>query len=133
MGLESSFLGSSRSAAVALRSVRPSVSVAIYPPDDGASTRPAARQQTHAVRGNSFSPVFDAAFSLAFACAPEHLELAFIEFRVHDALRGDAVLGRFCSSVAALLPGYRHLPLVDHVGSELLHSSLFVYTALRPA
>ena len=108
--------------------IRPSVSAAVYAPNAPISKAPSHRTATVS---NSFNPLFDETAALAFYCSPDLLDMAFLEVRVHgDRSRIDGIIGRACLPVGALLPGYRTVPLYDHLGVPLLHSTVFVRIAL---
>ena len=104
--------------------IKSSISAAIYAPGTAISKAPKHRT---AARSNAFNPIFDERAVLSFDCSPDLLNLAFLELRVHgDKSRIDGIIGRACLPVGAILPGYRTIRLVDHLGVPLLHSTIFV-------
>ncbi|KAF7291671.1 Phosphoinositide phospholipase C [Mycena chlorophos] len=91
---------------------------------------------TSIVKNNGFNPVYDAKFMIPFTCVGRMLDLVFVRFAVRHA-GGSAddgpPLAIYCTSLACLQQGYRHLPLHDAQLSQFMFSSLFVKVGLREA
>ncbi|KNF06127.1 hypothetical protein PSTG_00636 [Puccinia striiformis f. sp. tritici PST-78] len=66
------------------------------------------------------------------------LDLCFLRLLVLDAGCGggnggkeeEGLIGKVCVCLGALQPGFRHLPLHDDLGQQLLFASIFIKTAI---
>ena len=79
---------------------------------------------------NGYNPQFNEAFELR--AETRHPSLVFVRFSVYHApssaktKTGDRVLlGVFTGKLSSLREGYRHLPLYNHNGEQLLFSTIF--------
>lgn len=88
---------------------------------------------TPVIQGNGFNPVFGSKYQIPINVSADMLDLAFLrlEVMVRVPAGDDISLGRYAISLPALRPGYRHVPLHDHLGQQYLFSSLFIYTQLQ--
>ncbi|THH00028.1 hypothetical protein EW026_g2412 [Hermanssonia centrifuga] len=110
-----------------------------YSPPSGpsSSTATTARTltlKTGVVKNNGFNPVWEQTLSLPFDCVGNMLDLVFVRFAVKQEDKEDEEpLAVYCSSLASLNFGYRHLPLHDAQLSQYLFSTLFVNINIRDA
>ena len=111
--------------------MNPYVEVAIHTPTVAADD--VVKYSTPVVYGNGFNPVFDSKYQIPVIVSPDMLDLAFLRLEVMVKVPGsdDLSLGKYTVSLPVLMPGYRHIPLHDHLGQQYLFSSLFVYTQLQ--
>ncbi|KDE02325.1 hypothetical protein MVLG_07108 [Microbotryum lychnidis-dioicae p1A1 Lamole] len=119
--------------------IDPFVEVSLYQPGLASP----AKKRSKVVRGNAFNPIFNTPLTFEFTAHPSEgmLDLVFLRVEVLNARgnikaafeegKGDPV-GAFAISLGALLPGYRHVPLYDAVGDQLLFSTLFLKVVLDP-
>ncbi|EEB05315.2 phosphoinositide phospholipase C Plc1 [Schizosaccharomyces japonicus yFS275] len=78
------------------------------------------------VSKNGFRPLWDEYFYYESATVDD--EYSIIRFLVHHKRpNGDVLVARFASPLYRLKEGYRHLPLYDLQGEQLLFSTLFVH------
>ncbi|KAJ3524795.1 hypothetical protein NM688_g8501 [Phlebia brevispora] len=87
--------------------------------------------KTTVVKNNGWNPVWQDSFSIPFDCVGGMLDLVFVKFAVKQEGVDEESLGVYCTSLANLAHGYRHLPLHDAQLSQYLFSTLFVKTSIR--
>ncbi|KAJ7059156.1 phosphoinositide-specific phospholipase C [Mycena amicta] len=91
--------------------------------------------RTSAVKNNGFNPTWEEKLRIPFTCVGDMLDLVFVRFAVRQDGAGagddDSLLGVYCTPLACLPSGYRHLPLWDTQLSQFLFSSLFVNIAIK--
>ncbi|KIP07397.1 hypothetical protein PHLGIDRAFT_89622 [Phlebiopsis gigantea 11061_1 CR5-6] len=88
--------------------------------------------KSYVVKNNGFNPVWEQSLSLPFDCVGDMFDLVFVKFAIKQEDREDSEpLALYCTSLAGLNPGYRHLPLHDAQLSQYLFSTLFVQTRIR--
>lgn len=88
--------------------------------------------KSYVVKNNGFNPVWEQSLSLSFDCVGDMFDLVFVKFAIKQEDREDSEpLALYCTSLAGLNPGYRHLPLHDAQLSQYLFSTLFVQTRIR--
>jgi len=110
--------------------MNPYIEIAIHTPT--VSPGDLYKFKTPMVHGNGFNPVFDSKFRIPFTVPPDMLDLAFLRLEVMVKFGGDELsLGKYTVSLPVLMPGYRHVPLYDHLGQQYLFSSLFICTQLE--
>jgi phosphatidylinositol phospholipase C delta len=111
--------------------MNPFVEVAVHTPN--VAPDDVLKYTTAVVHGNGFNPVFDSTYQIPLSVSPDMLDLAFLRLEVMIKLPGgdDLSLGKYTVSLPVLMPGYRHVPLHDHLGQQYLFSSLFIYTQLE--
>lgn len=97
----------------------------------------AYKVRTPFVTGNGFNPVFNSSAQIPFSVPSDMLDLAFIRLEVFsktgngNSTSDEVSLGKYTVSATVFQPGYRHVPLYDHLGQQYLFSSLLVYTQLQ--
>ncbi|KAJ7448275.1 1-phosphatidylinositol-4,5-bisphosphate phosphodiesterase 1 [Mycena galericulata] len=98
-----------------------------------ASNANAITYRTSCVRNNGFNPVWEEKLEIPFSCVGEMMELVFVRFAVRQegSRDDDEPLAVYCTSLACLQQGYRHLPLHDTQLSQYLFSTLFVKIGVR--
>ncbi|KIJ28576.1 hypothetical protein M422DRAFT_784554 [Sphaerobolus stellatus SS14] len=91
--------------------------------------------RTGVVKNNGFNPVWEENLRLPFDCVGGMHELIFlkIEIREDGVAWEEPPIAVYCSSLACLQSGYRHLPLHDQQLSQYLFSTLFVKTQISDA
>ncbi|WAQ93092.1 hypothetical protein PtA15_18A149 [Puccinia triticina] len=121
--------------------IDPSVEVQVISPvpSSSCSSPPqSTKRRTRVVKGNGFNPVYHEEFKIQFQTPGEMLDLCFLRLLVIDAGYGggnsgkdeEGLVGKVCVCLGALQPGYRHLPLHDDSGQQLLFASIFIKTSL---
>lgn len=88
------------------------------------------KYRTKTVVDNGFNPIFKGEkFKFRFSSPSE---LTFLRFEVYDEdVQTHDFIGSYCLALAALLPGYRHLPLNNWKGEPMLFGSLFIRSKIR--
>ena len=86
--------------------------------------RPFSRQ-TKTVPDNGFNPQFNDVIDLSIET--KYPELVFVRFVVCQSGKGSKELAVFTSKLDSLQRGYRHLPLYNSNGEELIFSTLFCH------
>lgn len=108
-------------------------------PNSSCSSPPqSTKRRTKVVKGNGFNPVYHEEFKISFQAPGEMLDLCFLRLLVIDAGYGsgnsgkeeDGVIGKVSVSLGCLQPGYRHLPLHDDSGQQLLFASIFIKSSI---
>ncbi|POW14655.1 hypothetical protein PSTT_02792, partial [Puccinia striiformis] len=108
-------------------------------PSSSCSSLPqSTKRRTKVVKGNGFNPVYHEEYKIEFEAPGEMLDLCFLRLLVLDAGCGggnggkeeEGLIGKVCVCLGALQPGYRHLPLHDDLGQQLLFASIFIKTAI---
>ncbi|KAJ7206515.1 1-phosphatidylinositol-4,5-bisphosphate phosphodiesterase 1 [Mycena pura] len=96
--------------------------------------------RTSTVRHNGFNPVWEESLRIPFACVGDMRELVFVRFAVRQEGAGggsgssgddEPPLASYCTPLACLQRGYRHLPLQDAQLSQYMFSTLFVRIGVR--
>lgn len=80
-------------------------------------------RRTKVVRDNGYNPQFNDTFELSLQT--KYPELVFVRFIVYQAGKNSRQLAVFTSKLDSLQRGYRHLPLYNSHGEELIFSTLF--------
>lgn len=112
--------------------MNPFVEVTVHTPTVTADD--AVKYTTCVIHGNGFNPVFsNSKYQIPIHVSPDMLDLAFLRLEVLVQVpNGDNLsLGKYAVSLPVLRPGFRHVPLYDHLGQQYLFSSLFIYTQLQ--
>ncbi|EFP87188.2 Phospholipase C [Puccinia graminis f. sp. tritici] len=112
----------------------------ISPVPNSSCTSPpqSTKRRTKVVKGNGFNPVYHEEFKIQFQTPGEMVDLCFLRLLVIDAGQGsgngakeeDGLVGKVCVCLGGLQPGYRHLPLHDDSGQQLLFASIFINSSL---
>ncbi|KAI0089012.1 hypothetical protein BDY19DRAFT_906468 [Irpex rosettiformis] len=88
--------------------------------------------KTFVVKNNGFNPVWEQSLSLPFDCVGGMLDLVFVRFAVRQEDKdSEEPLAVYCTSLANLNLGYRHLALHDAQLSQYLFSMLFIHSSIR--
>ncbi|KAF8064845.1 1-phosphatidylinositol-4,5-bisphosphate phosphodiesterase 1 [Lyophyllum atratum] len=103
------------------------------------TVNPTARtvvERTRPVRNNGFNPVWKQTLELPFEVVggPGMRELVFVQFSVLEDDSDDdddEPIAVYCTPLACLEQGYRHLPLHDSQLSQYLFSTLFVQVQIQ--
>ncbi|KAF8717209.1 Phospholipase C, catalytic domain (part), partial [Rhizoctonia solani] len=111
--------------------IDPLVEISLHAPDSS-STGPHTYRTT-AIPNNGFNPIWEETVSIPFTCTADMWDLIFLRLAVFNDDDDEEPLAVYCSPLASLRKGYRHLPLHDLQFSQYLFSSLFVHISLRPA
>ncbi|QRW26087.1 phosphatidylinositol-specific phospholipase C [Rhizoctonia solani] len=111
--------------------IDPLVEISLHAPDSS-STGPRTYRTT-AIPNNGFNPIWEETVSIPFTCTADMWDLIFLRLAVFNDDDDEEPLAVYCSPLASLRKGYRHLPLHDLQFSQYLFSSLFVHISLRPA
>lgn len=82
-------------------------------------------KKTKVVRDNGFNPQFNDNITLALTT--KYPELVFVRFTVCHAGKHPKELATFTAKLDSLQVGYRHLPLYNNNGEELIFSKLFCH------
>ncbi|MBW0506130.1 hypothetical protein O181_045845 [Austropuccinia psidii MF-1] len=120
----------------------PHVEVQVFSPipsNSSSSPLASAKRRTKAVKGNGFNAIYQESFKIEFEAPGEMLDICFLRLIVIDGRSGNSssakeeegLAGKVCVSLGILQPGYRHLPLLDHLGQQWLFSSIFIKTFLK--
>ncbi|KAI9616544.1 hypothetical protein H4Q26_010940 [Puccinia striiformis f. sp. tritici PST-130] len=108
-------------------------------PSSSCSSLPqSTKRRTKVVKGNGFNPIYHEEYKIEFEAPGEMLDLCFLRLLVLDAGCGggnggkeeEGLIGKVCVCLGALQPGFRHLPLHDDLGQQLLFASIFIKTAI---
>jgi hypothetical protein len=85
---------------------------------------------TKVVTDNGFNPQWDAQFVFKV----DEFDLSFLRIAVKDRniATKDVFIASFCAALPNLETGYKHLPLRDKKGNQLLRSTLFVHINMSP-
>ncbi|CAK5272661.1 unnamed protein product [Mycena citricolor] len=102
-------------------------------PPSAASNPTSITMRTSSCKRNAFNPVWEEKLLLPFSCRGDMTELVFVRFAVkQDGNKDDDdPFAQYCTSLACLQQGYRHIPLHDTQLSQFLFSTLFVKVRLR--
>lgn len=84
-------------------------------------------RQTKTVPDNGFNPQFNDVLELSIET--KYPELVFVRFVVYQSGKTSKELAVFTSKLDSLQRGYRHLPLYNNHGEELIFSSLYCHIA----
>ncbi|KAJ7802523.1 PLC-like phosphodiesterase [Mycena olivaceomarginata] len=95
------------------------------PGSPSASSTSAIAYRTSAVKHNGFNPSWEEKLRIPFSCVGDMLDLQ------DGSKDDDEPLAVYCTSLACLQQGYRHLPLHDTQLSQYMFSTLFVRIGLR--
>lgn len=108
-------------------------------PSSSCSSPPqSTKRRTRIVKGNGFNPIYHEEYKILFQTPGEMLDLCFLRLLVIDSGYGggngakeeDGLVGKVCVCLGALQPGYRHLPLHNDSGQQLLFASIFIKTCI---
>jgi len=108
-------------------------------PSSSCSSPPqSTKRRTRIVKGNGFNPIYHEEYKIIFQTPGEMLDLCFLRLLVIDSGYGggngakeeDGLVGKVCVCLGALQPGYRHLPLHNDSGQQLLFASIFIKTCI---
>ncbi|PLW37449.1 hypothetical protein PCASD_10657 [Puccinia coronata f. sp. avenae] len=108
-------------------------------PSSSCSSPPqSTKRRTKVVKGNGFNPIYHEEYKIQFQTPGEMLDICFLRLVVIDSRHGggngakeeDGLVGKVCVCLGALQPGYRHLPLHDDSGQQLLFACIFIKTCL---
>lgn len=87
-------------------------------------------RRTKTVPGNGFNPQFNDVIELQLET--KYSELVFVRFIVYQSGKSPKQLAVFTAKLDSLQLGYRHLPLYNSNGEELIFSSLFCQITKKP-
>ena len=97
----------------------------------------ALKFQTEVIRENGFNPVFNEG-RFKFRVTTKHPELVFVRWSVKLSNDGGNYsnnrppIASYMAKLKNLKPGYRHLPLHNHMGDQYLFSTLFCKIQVDP-
>ncbi|KAJ7023444.1 1-phosphatidylinositol-4,5-bisphosphate phosphodiesterase 1 [Mycena alexandri] len=97
-------------------------------PGSSSGNGSAIMYRTSAVKNNGFNPVWEEKLRIPFACMGDMMDLIFVRFAVRQdgSKEDDEPLAVYCTSLACLQQGYRHIPLHDSQLSRYTFSTLFL-------
>ncbi|KAK2721582.1 hypothetical protein QYM36_003766, partial [Artemia franciscana] len=100
--------------------VDPYVSIEVHghPEDEG-------KKKTRYVSNNGFNPSWNEDFT--FHLKRSELDVIAFEVKDHDKRGFNDLIGAYYIWATAVSPGYRHIPLFDKSGREILAASIFVH------
>ena len=87
--------------------------------------------RTKTVPENGFNPQFNDVIELQLET--KYPELVFVRFCVYQSGKSPKQLAVFTAKLDSLQLGYRHLPLYNSNGEELIFSSLFCQITKKPS
>ncbi|QPG74676.1 hypothetical protein FOA43_002008 [Brettanomyces nanus] len=88
---------------------------------------PSAVFRTSIALKNGFNPIWNEYFRLSFHTNQENLTFLRFLVKCNTPDHKDVLIGSHCCKLDYMKKGYRHLPVYDLQGEELIYSSLFLH------